>query len=229
MQVSDIVAKIYKGTKTDSVSYPASDMLLDINNAYDRVVSLIIKADSKWQWDDENQTDLPIATTALVANQKDYSMSLSFLKILRARVLDATGNWTQLKPKDVEDADYVCSMDSTATGTPKYYDKSSNSIFLGPTPNYSQAASLEVTFQRGPAYYSSGDVSTGTKQPGFNSLYHELIPLWVCYDYWLVNDKTQVSGFFTKIQLLESELKMDYAGRNKDEKNVMRSQRESNK
>lgn len=229
MIISEIVSTIYKNTKTNSVSYPASDMLVDINNAYNRVASVIIKANAKWQWSDTNNTDLDIATTALVASQRDYTIALSFLEILQARVKDSSGNWTKLLPKNVEDQDYQDTIDSTATGLPKYYDKSGTSVFLGPIPNYSQAASLEITFQRGPASFTSGEVTTGTKQPGFNSLYHELIPLWVSYDYWLVNDVSQARGFFTKIQMLESEIRSDYAGRNKDERNGLRPAYQNNK
>ncbi|KKK94661.1 hypothetical protein LCGC14_2680580, partial [marine sediment metagenome] len=50
MTITDIVNSIYFRTKTNSSSFLAADMLLYINNAYDRVVSLILSADSKWQF-----------------------------------------------------------------------------------------------------------------------------------------------------------------------------------
>lgn len=229
MTINDIVQKVFFLTKTDSTQFVASDMLIFINNAYDRVASLVIKADAKWQWDDSNNTDLPIATTALVANQRDYSLATSHLEILRARVKDTSGNWTVLKSKDVRDPDYVSAMDSTTTGIPTYYDKFGTSVFLGLTPSYSQSASLELTFQRGAASFTSGEVSTGTKVPGFSSLYHELIPLIVSYDYWLINDQNMCGGFMKKIDLLEAQIVADYAGRNKDEKNRLIPNVESNK
>lgn len=229
MIISEIVSTIYKNTKTNSTSYPATDMLVDINNAYNRVASVIIKANAKWQWSDTNNTDQDIATAALFINQRDYTIALSFLEILRVRVKDTNGNWSILLPKDVEDPEYQATMDSTTTGLPIYYDKSGTSIYLGPIPNYSQTASLEVTFQRGPAAFTSAEVTLGTKAPGFNGLYHELIPLWVSYDYWLVNDASQARGFFTKIQMLEGEIRSDYASRNKDEKNTMRPIYQNNK
>lgn len=217
MTINDIVQKIYFLTNTNSTSFSAPQILILINNAYNRVTSLIIKADTKWQWDDSNNTDLPIATTQVNANQKDYSLATSHLKILRARIKDTSGNWKVLKPIDQADQDYTYKEDSTTTGVPLYYDKFGISIFLSPTPNYTQAASLELTFQRGPAEFTSGDVSTGTKSPGFNSLYHDLIPLWVAFDYWLVNDPAMTTPLMTQIQLKEQALSQDYALRGKDE------------
>lgn len=217
MILSDIQAKIYKDTKTDSTSYPNSDMIIEINSANDRVDSLIIKADNKWQWDDSNQTDLPIATASLVANQKDYALTTGHLKITRARVKNSSGLWVVLKPIDQADQEYSAIEDSTTTGTPVYYDKMGNSIFLSPTPSYSQSASLELTFQRQAVAFTTGDLSTGTKSPGFNSLYHGLIPLWVTYNYWLVNDQSLCNGFMKEIMAKEDALTKDYNMRSKDD------------
>lgn len=229
MIISDIVSKIYKDTKTDSVAYPAADMLIEINAAMDRVTSLIIKADNKWQWDDSNQTDLPVATTALVLNQKDYTLSTSHLKITRMRVLDSSGTWHVLIPIDQADQDYSDREDSTTTGLPIYYDKSGNSVFLSPIPNYSQLASLEITFQRQSALFTSGEVSTGTKSPGFNPLYHVLVPLWVTYNYWLVNDQSLCNGFMKEIMAKEDALTSDYNMRGKDDIFRMTPLRQNNK
>lgn len=62
--------------------------------------------------------------------------------------------------------------------------------------------------------YSASDLSTGTAVPKFNSRFHELLPLWVCYDYAIENVQKTADGFFQKIQLLEDELKRFYGMRN---------------
>lgn len=229
MTLNDIVAKINFLTKTDSTSFAASDMLYLINNADERVTSLILKADNKWQWDDSNQTDLPIATTQINANQKDYTLAVSHLKITRVRIMDTSGNWTVLKPIDQADQDYSRKEDNTTTGVPVYYDKMGESLLLSPTPNYTQAASLELTFQRPPVTFTSGDVSTGTKTPGFNSLYHDLIPLWVAHDYWLINDQSMTTGIMNQIEVKELALQNDYAMRGKDDIVRMVPLRQNNK
>ena len=221
MTISDIVNSIYIKTKTNSSSFPAADMLIGINNAYERVASLIMLADKRWQWDDSNQTDLPIATTALVASQKDYSLATSHLKVTRVRVKNESGVWSVLTPIDSSDPDFESIMDSTATGTPSHYDKTGISLKLGPTPSYSQSASLEVTFQRAPVLFTSAEVTTGTKQPGFNSLYHDLIPLWVAYNYALDNSQPTVNGYMNEITRKEKALQEEFSSRDKDDRSIM--------
>lgn len=219
MQISDIVARIYRNTKTNASSYPAADMLIDINTALNHVVSKINQCDDRWQWDDTNQTDLPIATTATVSGQKDYSLSTSHLTIDRVEIMDTAGNWTELNPIDQHDVKREALAQYLKTpGLPIEYDKIGSSIFLYPTPNYSQAASIKIYFTRGPAEFTSAEVSTGNKQPGFNTLFHDLIPLWVSYDYATINGLNSANGFFNAIQRKEQEMVDFYGLRSRDER-----------
>jgi uncharacterized membrane protein len=62
--------------------------------------------------------------------------------------------------------------------------------------------------------WTSGDLSTGTATPIFDTLFHELIPLWVEYDYGLDNDSSWLAGVLAKIQIKEADLKRFYGARN---------------
>lgn len=219
MTINDIVQRIYKNTKTNASSYDAPTMLIDINVAENRVISLINRSDSKWQWDDTNNTDLPIATAALVSGQQDYTLATSFLSIDRVDIMDTSGNWTRLQPIDQHEVRIQgLSTYLKTPGLPIQYDKLGASVFLYPPSNYSQNASLKIFFSRGPNEFTSADVSTGTKQPGFNSLFHDLIPLWVSYDYWLVNDQSLCAGYLGEIQRKEQEIIDFYGLRSRDER-----------
>lgn len=233
MTISDIVTKTYFLTKTNVTSFPAADMLILMNNAYERVVSLIIGCDGRWQWDDSAQpiTDqgdgtggLPIATTALVANQQDYTLAVTHLEVIGMEVKDTNGNWTTLTPIDVKQIDHSPSATDfmKGTGIPVYYDKVGASILLYPAPNYSQAASLKIRFQREPYKFTAAQVSTGTRQPGFNSLYHDLIPLHAAYDYGVANGLPTINQIQSEIQRKEDALTSDYEMRSKDEQLRMR-------
>ena len=57
---------------TNSTSYPTAQKTRNINEWYNRVIGWILEAQDDWQWDDTNQTDLPIGTISLVASQQDY-------------------------------------------------------------------------------------------------------------------------------------------------------------
>lgn len=220
MTITDIINSVYFKTKTNSSSFVAADMLIMINNAYNRVASLILDADGRWQWDDDNRSDLPIATTTLTSGQQDYSIAVSHLKILRVEIKQngATG-FTRLSP--IDEADETLALDTSTGGVPAWYDVQGSSVFLYPVPNYTQAASLKVYFQRGPDEFTSGQVSSGTKAPGFNSLYHDLIPLWVAYDYAIANGLASANGFLAEIQRKEAQIVKDYSKRNKDDRNQL--------
>ncbi len=222
MTINDIRTKTYFLTSTNASSYPDSILITEANNALDRVTSLILQSDGRWQWDDENNTDLPIATTALVANQQDYSLAVSHLQETRLEVQDnnTTPQWHKLIPIDQSDL-YSQAMvkSSTFGGLPAFYDKIGNSFFLydatlNPAPNYSQAASLKIYFKRPPSYFVTADT---TKSPGFNQLYHELIPLWISYNYAIANGKANATLLMNQIVLKEQALQDDYASRDKDD------------
>mgnify|MGYP000894786700 FL=1 len=74
-----IVQDIYFNCNADGNSYPLADVTRNVNRAYDKVVSRILTADGRWEFDDQNATDLPIGTTDLIANQQDYSFDPTFL------------------------------------------------------------------------------------------------------------------------------------------------------
>ena len=222
MTITQLIADIYRKTKTNASSFPTATVLIPINKAMSRATSLIIGADGRWQYDDTNQTDLPIATTALVSGQQDYAITTGHLRITRVEIKNTSGRWSVLRPRDQDDDTFTALSEvSTVTGMPTQYDVLGNSIFLTQPPNYSQAASLKLYFQRGPSEFTSAEVSTGTKTPGFNSLYHGLISAWVAYEYATENGKANANLFLAEVQRLESAMVADYAKRNKDERPIM--------
>ncbi len=233
MTISDIVNKVYFLTKSDSSSYSAADMLIAINNAYERVGSLILGQDSRWVWDDSNQTDLPIATTNLVSAQQDYSIASTHLSIDRVEVKDAAGNWVLLTQIDQQlkkgDQAVTLAAYQSTNGTPNEYDIIGNSVFLYPTPSYSSTGGLKLYFTRGPSLFTSGEVSTGTKVPGFNSLFHDLIPLHVAFDYAVANSGQNTTSLFNIIQTKEQQLKDYYGLRNRDARPRLSMTTDSNK
>ena len=64
--------------------------------------------------------------------------------------------------------------------------------------------------------WTSGDLSTGTAVPKFNTLFHELIPLWVSYQWYVENANSENSNaqvatlLLREIQIKESEMERWY-------------------
>lgn len=210
--------KVYFLTKTNVTSFPNADMAILVSNANERIASLIIQSDGRWEYDDTNQTDIPIATTALVSAQQDYSLATTHINIERVELKDSAGKWRKLTPIDQSDI-YDQSMTDLLTGggTPTYYDKLGSSLFLYPSPNYSQSASLKIFFTRPPVTILSSDVSSTTVSPGFNALYHDLVALIVSYEYAIANGLPNANQLQSEIVRKEEALKEDFALRSKDE------------
>ena len=218
MTIANIVQKIYGLTKTNSTSYPSANLLIDMNIIQNDITAQIFEADGRWQYDDSNNTDFPIATAALVAGQQDYSLSVGHLFIDRIEVLPNGGTfWYRLFPRDVSDPMWgsdILGLDIISKAAPMLYDIVGTSIFLYPIPNYSQAASLKIYFKRASIDFT--DVtSTGT--PGFASLFHDLIAYKVAYDYAVINLPALANGYLSVIQRKEAALKTYYMQRDVDD------------
>lgn len=223
-------------------TYSLKRIASDANRAMDEVVSIILGADGRWQFDDTNYTDLPIGTTNLVANQQDYSFDPEQIDITRVECKDQNGMWQYLSPFDQRDLtppgtanipntgltatgtfggnNYSLTSFMEQAGTPIFYDKIANSIFLYPKPSYNSSGGLKVYFQRKPYYFQSTDTTT---QPGFAKHLHKIIPLKCAYMYAVskILASSKIQQLQIQIQAWEQKIKDFYASRKKDEKVVM--------
>jgi len=236
MTYDQIRSKIYLLTKTNVTSLPNATLNLFTQPAEDKVNALLMRCDSRWQVDDSNFTStLNSATTAIVSGQQDYTISTAHLTIDRVRVKDSSGNWHILTPVDIKDLNNDGALAYfNGSGLPTEYDKVGNSIILGPIPNYSQVASLEITFTRGflKFDYSTGAFtdSTGSvsSSPGWNLLFHDLVSLYAAYDYVIVNIPKLAGGYLAAIQSMEVKAEEFYGNRSHDERPRMTTSYEGN-
>lgn len=188
-----------------------------INIWYQKVVTMIFASQDDWDWDDSNQTDYPIATANLVANQQDYAIpvSLSALKIQRIDITFDGTNWKKAKPLDVQSinnaVDTVNIGNTFSTDNPRY-DIKANSFFLYPLPPVNVTGGIKVWFSRGPLEFATTDT---TKQPGFDPAFHSMLSVGAAYDYAIDKNLPTSPALQGKIQDFELRLK-EYYGR-KDE------------
>lgn len=242
MQFSDTINKtglvedcsfvLFGDSGDHTADYPLADLARNINNWYDKVVTAIFKADSMWEWDDSNATDLPIANIDLANGQQDYGVSgLTFLKITRVDVKDSNGNGINLLPvypgmlRGIALSEYY-----KVAGIPKVYYPKASSLFLYPAPNYNYTKGLRIFYQRNVSYFVATDT---TKVPGFAATYHRILSLGGAYEYALVN------GMDDKMALINRELYGDgrtkvglfdelinfYSARNVDQKRSLHLQK----
>ena len=96
MLFTDIASRVSFLTRTTVTSYTAANLTLAVNRALERVGSLINKADSRWEFDDNNYGDLPFATLTITDGQQQYSLATSSLTVNRIEIKDSSGNWKRI-------------------------------------------------------------------------------------------------------------------------------------
>lgn len=189
-----------------------------INRVSNLVWHIIHKATGNWQYDDNNNTDLPFATTHLVLGQRRYTLPSDALTIQRIEIKDENGNWYELHPITKEKINFEGIDDFLDdNGRPIYYRVVGDVIELFAPTDYSQDDSLKVYYDRGSVEFSYDDT---VKTPGFASPYHQIIPIKASIE-WLKVKQPQSA---TLALLLQDDLKLEnsirefYGSRFKDYK-----------
>ena len=208
-------------------------MVASANRWVQRIAIWVWQATGTWEFDDGNQTDLPIATTTLVTNQQDYALPATALKLFRVQIKDIGGNWQHLT--QIDQTEVIGALDEfqKTAGVPRFYDIIGNSLFLYPKPDTAQvtaSAGLKIFFAREattfstPASYTTAD----TTEPGFSESFHDLVPLGIAYDWCLTNgpdDRTKVLR--QEIEAIKGDLIQQYGSKNADKKVKFKMRQES--
>ena len=207
--IADINAETRALCDADTTSYQAADLLRRINAAYEQVIAWILQADGNWQWDDTNNSTNPIGIGTLVEGQTSYAFSDEFLEIEEIDVLDSSGVYVRIKafdPSELGDMSaeeyFGITTSNTPKGMPEYYDKQGNNIKFYPAPTSTACTltnGLKVHFKRTAALFTSAEVSTGTKNPGFASPFHYILSYMAAIPYCMSYKKDRVTLYERKI------------------------------
>ena len=203
--IADINAETRSLCDADSTSYIAADLLRRVNYGYEQVIGWIINADGTWQWDDTNYTNFPIGTLTLTAGTGRYSFNDRFLQLEEVQVRNSAGDYIILDPIDQKEYSSYSplSEDFETAGFPQYYDKvADDTIQLFPPPSATAvtlASGLRIKFKRTADLYTSAQVTTGTKVPGFASPYHVILSWMAARPFCAVYKKDLVPWLNTMI------------------------------
>ncbi len=177
-----------------------------LNEALANYAMRALMSDYNWEWDDRNQTDLPIGTTSITLGQQDYSFATEHVIVTAVEVKDTAGNWYALEELDeryfTENNISISSWQSGANGIPYQYTKVANSILLYPSPNYTQASSLKVHFKRAPSYYVTTDTS---KVQGFTDLHATYLSDYASWKYAMLRQMSMTDRLRGEVTLWEEQ------------------------
>jgi len=200
-----------------------------INAWYRKADTWLWEAVGTWEFDDSNRTDLPIATTDLVADQRDYELPSTARKIDRIEVKDSDGDWSPVYPMDKSEIPTTAMEEFEETnGLPEYYDMVGRSILLYPKPSAD-----DVTLTDGLKLYCSRDIvafssSATTREPGFDNHFHRICSLGAAYDYAASKGLRKTPILKKELEELKQELQTFYGTRHRDFKTRLDVQEDSN-
>lgn len=221
MTISDINSYVSHRTGTDTTIYSAALRLISTNRHYHKIVTMILDSMDGWDWDDSNRSEYAEATTDLVASQQDYLFPTGALKIKRVEAkLDGT-NWKKLEPFDVNQSSNALDTTSIAndfnTSQP-YYDVTANAIKLYPIPTSNVTGGLKIWYVREPEEFTSAQVTSGTREPGFDEPFHIMVALGMCYDWFVAKDRegVQLKSVMEELADYEQRLRKFYGSKQTD-------------
>lgn len=241
MQFSDtstqqgIIEDITFLTGMDTTQYATAQRTRNVNRWYQNVLNEILKADAAWEFDDTDKTDLPVLTTALVANQSDYELPKSLttnpttlqggstaggiLQIHAVEVMNANGVYEPLKQTDIRDIQskgIAITEYKKTPGMPSEYDIRGNTLFLKCPP-----ASGSVTLSAGLKIYITREgyaflASDTTKEPGFAEQFHRILSFGAALDWFIAKAPNKAANMKTLIDGMMTDLRAFYGARNRD-------------
>jgi len=221
MTISEINTRINFLTNTSTTEYPAADRLININKWYNQVHAWILQAGDEWDYDDSNQTDFPTITTDLVANQQDYGgLGKEYvIKVKRAEITYDGSYWVKALPFDLNEDENALDTTSVSSDFSQEYPRYrllNNSVLVYPIPTANVTGGLKLYIDRSVVEFTSGEVTTGTKVPGFDVNFHDILPLGASYDYLYARrgDKSLMQD----ILLLKQDLMKQYSKKVVDRK-----------
>ena len=247
MTIANLQIYIRYLTNTDATSLTDANLLIFINQEYERIVGNLIKetAGGVWQYGDagidSNHAAFPTYTLDMTNSAAEYDLSSLItttndqtiartrpLIIMGVEVLDNTGNWHPVKPvslQDIRATGIALSEYYETDGIPQEYEKREHSLILYPAPDngvsVTLTAGLRIYFLRTANIYTSTEQTTGTREPAFPSPWHDALAYAVAYIVALANGFPAVAAFEKIRDKKEKELLSFISRRNQDDRPIL--------
>lgn len=187
MTLGNIDSRITYYTGADTNNFTAAQRLLAINQAQDEIETIIFRSQDDWEFDDANKTDLPNFTCSTVAGQASYGLP-DIVQVKRVEVSYDGIKWD--KATEINKEEQTNALDTTGSNTyfikvePKYYVEGNQLVVL-PLPD-SNSGKIKICSARLATEFTSSDLSTGTKVPGFDRQFHDTIAIRASFEYTFI-------------------------------------------
>jgi len=218
MVLSTIQAKVrYLLGDISSDNYSDTNLNRSINDGIHHATSVAITSSGQWEVNGE------IATTDLVASQKEYVFPTDLVRLTKIEVNTPNGTTTwdtaNIKNEKMRTmSNFV--TDSTGQNTVYLFD---NSIFFEEAPGSAVTAGLKVWYSK-----ESTELSSASDEPTLPEHLHMYLVYWACVEYSLRISDEKMINTYTNLQLKkENEIKEYYTNRLSTDRPGIRTRREN--
>jgi len=180
---SGLIEEITRITGVSTAVYSNKARISRLNNALDQYWFLASQSAPKGTFDDTNQTSLPVETQNLVSGTNAYktsSFTNKVLQILKLSILTDDAVEEDLTREEFEDLDdfyELYSTDSADQGTPQYWTKMGDYIYIRPCPSYSESSGLKAYVNRELSKFTWVSVVANTDDTLTTTATHGLVAL----------------------------------------------------
>lgn len=147
----------------------------NVNEKNREVLSWIQQSSYSWQYDDQNQTDLPVSTAELRSGRQKYQLDSEMLTVRNIKIKDKGGNYVELNRTN------ELPTKESGSGVPSSFVLMGRTIIFDKTPDYTQADGIRVQHDRDVVEFTTSDT---TATPGFAPHLHRGLAIGASY-IWL--------------------------------------------
>ena len=182
----------------DSLAIEDATRLL--NFAMDSYSYIALTASKRWKFDDQTNTDFPIATATLNSNEASIPLETTFLIVDEVQITNAAGDYVKLTPIDEAnmDREQVLLTEYSTDGQPQYYDYDSHSLFF--YPQASATRTVKVIYRRATEYFDTTDT---TATVGIPRIHHEYLPIKAAYSLSLRTNDPNLPNLRNEVMMWE--------------------------
>lgn len=151
---NSIIDAVNRICGTTNESFPNKEKLAHISDALDMYFYLAAESAPQGSFDDTGNASAPIEKQDLVAGTNAYQVSdftNKVLSLVRVSILNEDGKELELFYEDFDDTfefDQLYSTDADQRGTPTYWTKLGDFIYLRPCPDYAETDGLRAYVAR---------------------------------------------------------------------------------
>lgn len=235
MTLGDVATKVRFLTNTDTQSYTDAQMLIDINTWYQKVADMIFESQDDSDFDDMRNTNYPVQTTPMVANQRDYTIPVTekMLKIKRVDVTYDGTNWYRATPFDTGNFTGGIAFNNSSQVDPNFdanfnkanprYDVAYNSAWLMPMPvaaDVSAGGKVRIEWFRNVTVFVTADYTSvltdSTVVPGFDAPFHGILYYGAAWEYAVAKQLPQLAQIQQQLLDWENRIRIAYGKKQLD-------------